>query len=106
MLALTTRSSRPVECWADLGPHESASLSPASIRKASRGSQLPYTGHMSPHAVITDAVFEALLQCEMKAYLLLEGATGTDPEIADWQRTLAHRFQKSCSERLRLAAPE
>jgi hypothetical protein len=73
--------------------------------RASRGSQLLYTGHMSPHAVITDAVFEALLQCEMKAYLLLEGATGTDPGIADWQRTLAHKFRKSCSERLRLAAP-
>ena len=75
-------------------------------QKASRRSQLPYTEHMGSHAVITDAVFEALLQCEMKAYLLLEGATGTDPGMADWQRTLAHKFRKSCSERLRLAAPE
>src|SRR3954453_12901666 len=70
-------------------------------QKASCGPQLPYTGYMSPHAVITDVVFEAFLQCEMKAYLLLQGVTGTDPEIADWQWTVADQFQTSCSERLR-----
>jgi hypothetical protein len=75
-------------------------------QKASCGPQLPYTGYMGPHAVITDVVFEAFLQCEMKAYLLLQGVTGTDPEIADWQWTVAHQFQTSCSERLRRITPE
>src|SRR5215210_7228444 len=61
---------------------------------------------MSPYAGITDAIFEALLQCEMKAYLLLEGAASTDPGIVGWQRAVAHKFQKSCSERLRMTAPD
>ena len=56
---------------------------------------------MSPHTAISDVVFEAFLQCEMKAYLLLKGATATDPEIADCQQAAAYQFQKSCSERLR-----
>src|SRR4051812_75746 len=105
MLALSTRSARP-GMLGGFGTARTCFRITSVHQKASCGPQLPYTGYMSPHAVITDVVFEAFLQCEMKAYLLLQGVTGTDPEIADWQWTVAHQFQKSCSERLRLAAPE
>ncbi|MPR30845.1 TM0106 family RecB-like putative nuclease [Microvirga tunisiensis] len=48
---------------------------------------------MKPHMPITDIVFQAYLQCEMKAFLLLDGAAPSDLEIENWQHRLAETYK-------------
>jgi predicted RecB family nuclease len=60
---------------------------------------------MGPHAPITDAVFAAYLQCEMKAFLLLDGAASTDPEIKNWQCRTEDAFKACALEWLCASVP-
>jgi hypothetical protein len=53
---------------------------------------------MGPHAPITDTVFAAYLRCETKAFLLLDRATPTDPEIESWQQRIAHSYKANALE--------
>jgi predicted RecB family nuclease len=61
---------------------------------------------MSPDVVITDSVFEAALQCETKAYLLLDGAAGPDPDNERRRRTVADSYRQVALDQLRLDTPE
>jgi predicted RecB family nuclease len=54
---------------------------------------------------ITEAVFEGYLQCETKAFLLLDGVAPTDPEIENWRQHLAGMFKAAASERLSASIP-
>jgi predicted RecB family nuclease len=61
---------------------------------------------MAPHAPIADTVFAAYLRCETKAFLLLNAAAPTDPEIESWQQRIANSYKASASERLCTSVPE
>ena len=61
---------------------------------------------MGPHAPITDTVFAAYLRCETKAFLLLNAAAPTDPEIESWQQRIANSYKANALKRLCTSIPE
>jgi predicted RecB family nuclease len=61
---------------------------------------------MGPHAPITDTVFAAYLRCETKAFLLLNAAAPTDPEIQSWQQDIANLYKANALKQLCTSVPE
>jgi hypothetical protein len=61
---------------------------------------------MGPHAPITDTVFAAYLRCETKAFLLLNAAASTDPEIQCWQQGIAKSYKADALRHLCNDVPE
>jgi hypothetical protein len=51
--------------------------------------------------LITDDLFEAFIDCELKAHLRKTGASGGPPEFVAWQRENLHRYREKCQLELR-----
>ncbi|WFU45593.1 hypothetical protein QA640_47230 (plasmid) [Bradyrhizobium sp. CB82] len=61
---------------------------------------------MTANTPLTNEIFEAALQCETKAYLLLNGAQSAPSGIADWQRRRTETFTRAEQHRFRASLRE
>ena len=51
--------------------------------------------------LITDALFQAFLQCETKSHLKLSGAVGDQQEFSEWERHRVEAYKRQCHRQLR-----
>src|SRR5215472_732024 len=56
--------------------------------------------------LITNEIFQAFLNCELKSYLKLSGAVASQREFTDWQQHLAEDYKQKCATRLRAGFAE
>jgi len=56
--------------------------------------------------LITDDLFEAFINCELKAHLRQTGASGNPSAFVAWQRENLHRYRERCQLELRATVRE